>query len=114
MLETILDQLDSDMDWELTDPLQKGYFAAGERRFDLSQLKKGFTKTSDTGFVAEKLVNMSEKKTKSLENNPSSSSGSRVKLEFPLWSKFKEKVHVLKTGKGLLCLISFAHSVVSS
>ena len=110
VLSIILDQLDHDMDWDKDDLVQKGYWVAGEPRYDLSQLKKSYTKTSDTGFVNEKLVNTSEKKTKALDN-PSSSSNTRIKLEFPLWNKFVEKGRVLKNGKGYLLLQYFAHYI---
>ena len=86
LMDSIVMQYASDMEWDKTDPLQRAYFEAGEARYDLSQVRRSYTNTSMIHTHAEKLVNSQEKKCKRLDDNPSSSS--RVKVEFPLWSAF--------------------------
>lgn len=99
-LKCVLLQLDSDTDWDLSDPVQKALHMAAEERFNMSSLKRSYKRTAHEEFVGEKTIASKEKKAKTLDCNASSGSGTKIKIEEPLVTTFKQKLTALKTGKG--------------
>ena len=71
---------------------------AGEKRYDMSELRRGYKRTSAEEFVGDKTTLSKEKKTKTQE--PSSGSTVKVKIENPLFVKYKQHLKVLNSGKG--------------
>ena len=101
MLETILREIEKDDKWDEDDPVQKGYKMAGEPRYNMAQLRKAHKKTTHTSFYEESSGVSKEKKSKdknAIENVPAL----RIKVESPVWRDFKQKLAVLKSGKGFV------------
>ena len=99
-LQIVLTQLPQDMEWNKDLPLERALFQAAEPRYDMTGLQKTYKQSSHEEFVGEKTTASKEKKAKSKEDIPSSGSTVKIKTEAPNIREFKQKMHVLKTGKG--------------
>ena len=98
-LKFVLANLDSDTAWDVDDPIQKAMLDAGELRFDLSSLKRGYKKTNHEEYMEEKHSTSKEKATKTKDGTPSTGLV-RIKEENKLGRELKEKMAVLKSAKG--------------
>ncbi len=109
-LKFVLANLESDMNWDESDPLQKAMLDAQELRFNLGSLKRGYKKTVHEEFMAEKSSTSKEKATKTKDGAPAVTL--KIKEENKYARELKDKMAVLKSAKGyifhscfLLCCI---------
>ena len=99
-LSHVLLQLPTDDDWDLDDNLEKAMHCAAEKRYDMSTLKKTFKDTKHEEFMGETTSSSKEKKTKTKDFVPTADKSIVVKFESPVYVSYKQKMVVLKTGKG--------------
>jgi hypothetical protein len=110
-MDAVLGQLNSDMNWDTTCPVQNGFFLAGELRYDMKQVRLTWAKTMSKEGNAEKISGSKEAKSKlSLEEGAAQarSAGVEIKVENPLLADFKTKITTLKQGRSnLIALVLF-------
>lgn len=106
-LDSVCSELPHDFDWDMEDPVEKGYAKAGLARFDLAKVKLMVEKVSHNE-TKNQLLQMS-KEGKSLKSsaislcfNTSSGSGSTpmIKEEIVGWNGFQNLLTLIKSGKG--------------
>ena len=73
---------------------------ADEKRYDMSELRLSYKKTSQEEFVGERTTVSKEKKSKTMNPSSSSKQMPAIKLEDPLFSKHKQLLKTLNSGKG--------------
>jgi hypothetical protein len=104
----VVAELPHDFDWNLEDPVERGYSKAGLARYDLGQVKLMVEKVSHHE-IQNQMISMS-KEGKSMKSsaislcfNPSSASSSTpmIKEEVVGWNGFQNIMTLLKSGKGI-------------
>ncbi len=105
-LKFVLSNLDSDMHWDVDDPLQKAMLLAGELRFNLAGLKRGYKKTVHEEFMSEKSSSSKEKATKTKDWAPPAPL--KIKEENKNAREFKDKMAMLKSAKGDIYSLMFS------
>lgn len=96
-LKSVLANLPSDADWDKSNPLEKAMFEAGEPRYCMDGLKKSFKRTYEEEFIGEKTTSSKERKSKSKE---AVQPQVKVKMEHPQMVSLRQKLNVMKSGKG--------------
>ena len=106
-LDSVCSELPHDFDWDVQDPVEKGYAKAGLARFDLAKVRLMVEKVSHNE-TKNQLLQMS-KEGKSLKSsaislcfNTSSGSGGTpmIKEEIVGWNGFQNLLTLIKSGKG--------------
>lgn len=107
-LDLIISELNCDEDWDETKALQKGYKKAGLKRYNLDEVKNMFQKKTRSEGYSEAFSTSKDGKLKTdvvalALTGISSSSGSNdnMKEESAGWSKFQQKLTVVKSAKGV-------------
>ena len=103
-LQPILSLLDSDDAWDETGLIQKGYKAAGLKRFWFAKMAT-YMKHSNVKSRSETLCTHSDdKKSDSAFNADGTTAGKnakKIKLEYPEWNKLQQVIKGMKGYKGL-------------
>ena len=88
-------------EWDEDDPIQRAMKKMSERRYEMSELRRSYKKTSNEDFVGDKTSYSREKKSRTLENSSSSSSATvTIKVENVLFGKYRQHLKTLNSGKG--------------
>ena len=100
VLTAVLEELPSDSNWDMSDPVQRAYLAKDEKRYDLGSLKRSYKNSKVTDFHQEKMLSSKEKKSKVKDVTEAAASSKPVKIENEKWLEVKQQLGVMKMGKG--------------
>lgn len=107
-LDTVCDEIPHDDQWNLEDPIERGYAKAGLKRFSLARVRLMVEKRLHQETNKQTLV--LSKEAKAMKNsamvsvlNPASGSNNppAIKEEVLGWNGFQNVMCLLKSGKGL-------------
>ena len=90
--------------WDLGEALERAMFAAAEKRYDMSTLRKSHKKVSQEDFASDQLNTSRDKKSKSSDFSKVCEIKIKVEKD-PDQIKFKQGCNVMKSGKGFSILI---------
>ena len=100
-LEKILEGTPSDDKWDLNSVVEKGLAAAGERRYDMNCLAKGYKEGKFTEFQTETVGRTQDKQLKTpMPIDDGEPAPPKIKVENPIFVEYLQQINVLKSGKG--------------
>lgn len=100
-LEPILNLLDSDDAWDEDDLIQKGYKAAGLKRYWFAKMATYMTHSNVKTRVETVVTSSDVKKSEAAYNEGGGvKPAKKLKLEFPEWTKLQTVIKATKGHKG--------------
>ena len=120
--QALVATFDSDEHWDKSNPLEKGYAAAGLKRYNLDNIWRSYAEVTFEEKEKEELTATKGSNSASSQNIVALALGDgpgdggdpcKVKKENPLHDTLKEQLPYLKTGKSVCLILVLAHALQS-